>query len=225
MRCEIFRSLASVLLLLTTVQALAQPGGESTAGVLCKSEDGVDFRFRHVSGEDWELRIINRNDSVALFHVDWNSIPVYDPVSGRGIDFCETVYRYRGIDEKADIGDTRSVTMFAVPANDTLAYSLSVKFRRLMFTAAFRAHAKESRHGWSAFDLSVWNNGRGRRTDSIFITVISEDGQSVRLRRRLTLGSHDIHQDCVHQKLEKGRYHVIAEVPYGHKQEFDIVVD
>lgn len=89
-------------------------------------EDGLEFWFKPLAGDEWAFCILNRTTEPKEYTIDWQKFNLYDGVAKRFTDFDSKVYNVRNLWTKQAEGNTKKMKAVTIPGHDVVLYRLSV---------------------------------------------------------------------------------------------------
>ncbi|HWB25062.1 MAG TPA: glycoside hydrolase family 27 protein [Chitinophagaceae bacterium] len=81
--------------------------------------------FKPLSGGDWAVCFLNRDNVAHKMSFDWKAENVADDLSNRTLDAAKNTYKIKDLWSKAKLGSTAKTTEVDVPAHDVVVLRLS----------------------------------------------------------------------------------------------------
>ena len=89
--------------------------------------DSLDVWVKPLEKNDWAVCFVNRNSKPYQLEYNWAEHPVSDTVSGRSVEFENTVYNIRDLYQHKDIGTTKKTLKANIPVHGNLIVRLTKK--------------------------------------------------------------------------------------------------
>ena len=89
------------------------------------SKDSLETWFKPLSGGDWAVCFLNRNNAPVNIHFNWSQEAVADAFSRSMLNADKTIYHIKDLWSKKNLGTTQSPLVAVVPAHDILMIRLS----------------------------------------------------------------------------------------------------
>lgn len=95
-------------------------------GLKYKSENGLEFWFKPLAGDEWAFCILNRTEEPREYAIDWQEFNLTDDeVSLRSTAFDRTLYTVRDLWNNKKEGTTKKNKKVTIPGHDVVLYRLS----------------------------------------------------------------------------------------------------
>ena len=87
-------------------------------GLKYRDEGDLEIWFKPLSGGDWAMAVLNRDEEPQMVVFDWAAEHVGDNMSDRDAAFTETEYGVRDLWSRQDLGTTATPLSIEIPGRD-----------------------------------------------------------------------------------------------------------